>query len=97
MSTSDVLRKAADVIRERGWNQGHFETLGGRVCVLGAINVACGLDADSMKLPLSYLDAEAALRAVLPVPWPSEWNDERDRTAEEVIAALLKAAEQVSA
>lgn len=39
MNTSDVLYKAADVMRERGRCPNDLEDVRGRVCMLGAINV----------------------------------------------------------
>lgn len=34
-----VFKRAADVIRTRGWNQGDFEDSHGCVCTLGALNL----------------------------------------------------------
>ncbi len=38
-STSDVLRRAADIIEQRGWTRGRFER-GGRVCSFEAVALA---------------------------------------------------------
>lgn len=42
MNTSEIYRKAADVIRERGWCQGQYEDRKGRVCIATAIHYASG-------------------------------------------------------
>lgn len=40
MKTSELLRKAADVMKERGYCVGELEDKDGRVCALGAMYIA---------------------------------------------------------
>lgn len=90
MTPAEVLRKAADVIRARGWRQHDYGEESGPVCAVGALNVAMGGDPWDDHGPYT---AEERLRQFL--GWGdsvSRWNDARGRTVEEVIAALEKAA-----
>lgn len=92
MTPAEVLRKAADVIREQGHCKGVYSTEDGRVCVYGAINTAAGhwpvFEGDdyvvdtACRTLMRHLDYDVVY-----------WNDAPERTAEEVIAALEKAAE----
>lgn len=79
MRASDVLRKAGDVIRERGWCQGSFESDSGAVCIWGAVRVVndWGWSDDAMN-PVRYiLDTNEA-----------EWNDTNGRTFSEAVALI---------
>lgn len=91
MTTYEILRKAADVIRERGWHQGDYEGPGGGVCAEGAINVVCngtpnesGETAHKARVVLASF-----LNNII-----NSWNDAPDRTVDEVIAALEEAAKR---
>jgi hypothetical protein len=88
--TSQILRKAGDVLRERGWNRGWFVSqLTGGVCLIGACNVAVDGDpkghgtANKMPEILDLLDAVTG-----PLSRRATWNDAEDRTADEVCVAL---------
>jgi len=84
---SDVqkdLERAANLIRERGWVQGHFKTDDGAVCISTAIYLAAGPEG-----------IDAAVRSVqrklLARGWqlgPTAWNDRAGRTKEDVLALL---------
>lgn len=89
-----VLMKAAEIIRERGWCQNRFEDSAGRVCAMGALKVAAGMPADIMGavLPPAAFKARDRLQNHLNGRGPHKWNDDADRTADEVIAALESAA-----
>lgn len=84
MKTSEVLRKAGDVLRERGWHQGQFESPCGAVCVFGAVNVAITSDPGDGSLSREPVDM---IRRILK-RWPPNWNDAPGRTAAEVLATL---------
>jgi len=96
MKTSEVLRKAADEIRRRGWHQGAMgSSLVDRescsLCAAGALNVVLGGD------PWSYaLIGSDASRAMLDVtgasPLIEDWNDDPERTVDEVLDAFERAA-----
>lgn len=95
------LRAAADMLRAEGWTQGDLGTCGGPKCIVGA---AYYVASDHTEVVYEHTGAEAVRRAEriadavaahlnsrridLPV-----WNDDPDRTADEVIAALENAAD----
>ncbi len=82
---AELYRAAAGIIEAHGWCQGHRMDDAGRVCVLGAIEVAAGqangskADWDAAKRPISdYLRGElrrlgvaTSTGPVAPVP---RWN-----------------------
>jgi hypothetical protein len=86
-TTRDVLLHAALLIEERGWNQGSYQQ-DGRLCLLGAINLAQTGRHDKWN----DMEATLAVRGVLPTSC-GDWNDAPGRTAAEVIAALRAAAD----
>jgi hypothetical protein len=92
-SAAGVLRKAAALIRERGWHRGDWVSSCGGLCADAAINVAAGSEADR------YNAASYAARLVLQsrVGFLWDWNDAPSRTKDEVIAALLAAADKAEA
>lgn len=79
MKTSEVLRRAGDILRVRGWCQDDFVAEGGEVCALGAVRVVREDD---------WIDHIAGLRAVTGFYLVGEWNDDRTRTEDEVRTAL---------
>ena len=103
MKTSEVLRKAADEIRRRGWYQGDYgsdystpeaeKTCS--VCALGAVNAVVG---DGTPWYRAYLqdgprmDAVKALEAVVGGK-VHDWNDEGATSVEEVLDAFERAAQ----
>lgn len=97
MKTSELLRKAADEIRRRGWHQGDYGSdpeaaKNCMVCSRGAINaVATGdpwvynIAADKAAKGLYSTLRHDALGIV-------RWNDDPDRTVEEVLEKFEEAA-----
>lgn len=91
-----VLNGAADFFEEdtQRWIQGTYCDARGRRCAIGAIELVC-----SLTSPLARrFEAQAAVEQSLALGIVSlgVWNDRRERTVEDVIAALRKAAgEQV--
>lgn len=80
---AERLRRAAQIIRERGWCQGEIEDRRGRVCLINAMALA------DVNTPT----AQDRVKAATGNPtWLHEWNNARGRTAAEVIDALERAA-----
>ena len=94
MTISEILRKAADVLRERGHCKGTYEDDAGHVCAIGAIRVAMfGNTAavnekywSTTELFEEYLGEEFNADSIV------QFNDASVRTPETVIAALNSAA-----
>jgi hypothetical protein len=97
--TAADLRAAADVLERDGWTQGSFKDQNGCRCAAGAISKVA-LDRfpedSDFNFDEAFEDALDALRAFVGKP-VVVWNDERGRTAAEVIAALRAAADAVEA
>jgi hypothetical protein len=81
-----VLLRAADLVAERGWGQGVFKTHDGRLCMIGAVQVA------SDEMGVDQMQSWIRLEAYLDGRNPIAWNDVRGRTKTQVIRALLRAA-----
>lgn len=81
-----TIVQAARVIEQVGWTQGQSQSLTGAVCIGMAIAIAADGDEDA------ELHATNAMQALL--PWSSlvEWNDELERTQDEVLDLLRFAA-----
>ncbi|MCW2900031.1 MAG: hypothetical protein JWO67_2296 [Streptosporangiaceae bacterium] len=95
------LRAAADVLRRDGWTQGSYHGPGGCHCALGALVVATtGEELDPDEDPevwsVRYSGAVEVLEKYTKRHTP-QWNDAPGRTADEVIAALLAAADAAEA
>jgi len=100
------LRAAAEVLRRDGWTQGTYHDVDDdRVChcAVGAIEAGTGywtLGGRTQLNPALRQRVDAAWSAVTPVigtPDIFSWNDDEDRTADEVIAALEAAADAAEA
>lgn len=93
-----VLRRAAQIIRERGHAKMALEDKRGGVCFFGALNVARTGVAKWVGPNSGGTDAYPdALRSLLKekrglAEW-ADWNNAPERTAAEVIAALEGAAD----
>jgi hypothetical protein len=104
LTVPEVLRRAEQVIAERGWCQEDFTDDTGAVCARGAINLVVAGDPEEGARheaynPLAVAAAEA-VAAYLNRRWPSDvsdWNDEEDRTESEVRDVLLAAAQRAEA
>ncbi len=89
-----LLLKAAELVEERGHNQGWYEGDNGSLCILGALEVASGEEPFSMSeilLPLHHgcglaHDLRPFALGVI------RWNDAPGRTKAEVVQALRNAA-----
>jgi hypothetical protein len=90
---AEKLRAAADLLSTDGWIQGAPSDEHDRYCMVGAVNVVTE-DADV------YVDAIEAVEAVLDHLGAlsiADWNDEPERTAEQVIAVLRETAAEEDA
>jgi hypothetical protein len=101
LTVPDILRRAAQVLAERGWCQGDYEDEQGHVCARGAINlVVTGLPWEEGEHNPLATSAAWALAKYLNGYWAadvSDWNDAAERTEAEVRAALLAAAQRAEA
>lgn len=103
--TSVVLHHAADLIEERGWEQGGGWNAGDStpVCLEGGIAAALGVsaydiinDANWYQEQFVACPAYQAVKEYLALPEKGElwrWNDGSRRTKEQVIEVLRAAAE----
>lgn len=110
-SLADIYTKAADHIERVGWYQGDLydqaQAKGTpreecRVCTIGALNVALygkpsypmeALGTPGAQDVESFFANQLGLAAQVSI---ADWNDDEDRTAAQVTAALRKAAEAAS-
>lgn len=96
--TADILDEAANVIERNGHCKGFYYDLSVDlppaecpVCPLGAINLAMG-NPNPKTDRVFGSPAEVAMERYLDAASVADWNDDPDRTAEQVIAALRGAA-----
>ena len=88
MRDHEILRKAADLIEEEGHCKGGLKR-DGRYCALGALAMAATGDVKNLVSPATralsrYIDPEGGgLSSQI-----TNWNDNKERTADEVINAL---------
>lgn len=103
-TVANNLRKAANIIEQRGLFKGDFIDPDSRaVCILGAINVAKygvasprALDQLGIERQSVYATAEARVMKDFLNGSPDSWNDMPERTKEEVINALRDCAAQLT-
>lgn len=94
-----ALLKAADYIEKVGWTVRVVENSYGNVCAMGSINytvTGCATVAGSGRLA-AFRDRVAMildsyLTAIGEYRWVAEWNDDEERTQDEVVAAMRAAA-----
>lgn len=99
MRTSEVLYKGADLIVERGWNQGDAPGPNGEVCLVQAV---ADVTRNHVTVWFRAIDAVSDFLGWQTVQGPiHKWNDAKGRTAAEVVevmratAALEEARETV--
>jgi hypothetical protein len=103
MEPREVYRRAAEVLRTRGWGTEEYESEDGRVCLVGAIYLAAfGESAEDADNPTQELEAEGLYEPLRDHVatldggnWgihgddgPIYWNDAEGRTAGEVVGLL---------
>lgn len=99
MTTAEQLRRAAQIMRERGLARGTFEDDDGHVCVIGACWIAVGahFEADMYGVK-DGRGAQFPHDLMTPVTKAigsdviSSWSDELGRTTEQAADALERAA-----
>lgn len=96
----DLLKQGKTNILERGWTQGEYWDMHGRLCAMGAIDVCHSFSGGRYHQPSNWreLRDEAALALSNAVPDPYEkfiikYNDTPNRTVEEILAVYDKAIE----
>jgi hypothetical protein len=87
-TTAKILYDAADLIDANGWCQGEARSDAGCYCATAAMRAVVGLGANS-----EYLDALNAVKRETDAPFIFIWNDEDDRTVDQVTTALRNAAQ----
>jgi hypothetical protein len=85
----NVFDRAIEILNERGWIIGTVSGPNGETCMMGAVEFATS-DLDE------YRDYEEIIKRVVG-PDPVMWNDDPNRSKDEVIEALRKASELVGA
>ena len=104
--TAAVLRRAAGIVRERGWCRGTQQDELGRVCALGALNIALSGHVYSFRGPFrldgwqpsNHPGMDAACHALYEAIGDDtfwcipHWNNQPGRTADEVAQMLDRAA-----
>lgn len=88
-AANQLLLKAASVLEKRGlWKHWFAEPGGIRLCMIGALRVAQHGKPEVANYGVGDI-ARRRLRAKLgPDDAPAQWNDEPERTKEEVVAML---------
>lgn len=85
-----VCVEAADYIEKYGWCQGTIAKPTGDVCLMGALRAAAGIP-DKAQWTALGTAALNLVHATLPCILPADWNDEEQRTKDEVVALLRSA------
>src|SRR5579859_1990403 len=89
-TSKEILRGAAQVIRERGHVKGHFKGPDG-FCAVGALRQADGYYDSYVGYSEAMTEARECIESLIGDKL-IEWNDQEERTAAEVIDALERAA-----
>lgn len=92
MTPAEVLAGARDVLAERGWTQGTAEAADGSVCLDGALCVA-STGSPHRGTVEGDAGASRALSAVAGERGYVAFNDDPERTYEDVMLALKRAEE----
>ena len=90
-----LLLRAADLIEERGHAKSALEDEKGRLCALGALNLAHSGNATNWSGARDFIKARNKLARQVKSNMISCWNNRPERTQQEVIDALRAATAQV--
>jgi hypothetical protein len=95
---NEILQKTYDVLEKRGWCQHRLRETDGRVCLEGAFRLAAGYDyqmgSDAFEAWTTLCAAvykESSGGPFTPLRDPATWNDQPERTVEDVKLLLKKA------
>ncbi len=86
MTAAEVARKAADLLERDGWCQWNLCSDNGEHCLAGAL-----MDTD----PDTWYRVTRFVGERVGTPYVTDWNDEPERTAHEVIALLRQVAAEL--
>lgn len=96
----EVMVKTRNVLAKRGHTKGVLEDLQGRVCLYGALSQAgpefCWLPDDRRDKFAELLGFGPALFPMDAVQEAVDWNNDPERTEEEVLARLDEAANRLA-
>ena len=92
MSARGILLRSAELLEQNGWCQGAFMQ-SGRMCAAGAMMQA-ETEQDDHWTASGYHEAQIAMAETIGAVSIPFWNDAPERTAEDVILAFKRAAEQ---
>lgn len=94
-SAAELLRDGAAYIEKHGHTKRVLMDGVGRVCLIGAMYSIQAVEGGSSDIKGKIYDlAQGAVRTVVGDD-PSHWNDEDERTPDEVCAAMREAADQL--
>lgn len=91
MSVNEIFKEAAEYLEENDWIQGSYVTMAGPRCAMGAILRAAGGDILLIKAARSYLNIYLSEHYGY-YGQVEAWNDEDERTKEDVILAFKELA-----
>lgn len=102
-AVAELAHRTIDVLQERGHTKGIYEELDGKVCFIGAMRIASGVDPG--ELPLIGSEVDAVYHTLWLVVEEiignedsiSSWNDQPETTVEDVILILKHAKERAMA
>ncbi|MFY2788494.1 DUF6197 family protein [Rhodococcus sp. MALMAid1271] len=113
MTLSEILNRAADLLADKGWNRGYYQSPEGCLCAVGAITLAAGgcfsydedgtpddfqgPNDDSRGIYAAMEAVEQAVSGSVGVDAARDlvtWNDDPDRTQQEVIDTFRSVAKE---
>lgn len=90
--TSTILHRAADLIEQRGWCQNSLQDFKGRMCSIGAIQMA---ESNAKMTTQAAVKLSNYIQKMNIDRWGlvANWNDAKGRSKEEVVATIRAAAD----
>src|SRR5690242_9508575 len=83
-----IAAEAADLLESEGWGQGHLQCEDGSYCLFGALIHSATNQTENFGAWGNEVDAAAWAAIPEGAVDPVAWNDDPERTAQEVIDAL---------
>ena len=84
MTTSETLTRAKDALLKHGWCQGEERNARGELCIVGALKL-------SARNTVELCDAMGCFALALRVGGISDWNDDPERTPEDILSGFDRA------